>query len=219
MRGTVEVALRRPRSVEAYRETLEITEAEIRRMCRLVEELLALSRADAGQFTIERAPCDLAQIAHQAVAAHAAAAGTAGVQLTLDAPVPLMVCGDRDRLRQVIENLLDNALRYALPGSPVTVTAERDGTDARLSVQDHGPGLSLEDQQRVFDRFYRADRSRSRQSGGLGLGLAIARAIVEAHQGDIQVQSEPGQGTTFAFVLPVILPVEGLAPTVSGSAI
>jgi two-component system, OmpR family, sensor kinase len=219
MRGTVEVALRRPRSAGEYREVLETTQTEIRRMCRLVEELLALTRADAGQFTTNRAPCDLAQIVQQAVAAHTAAAGTAGVQLSLDAAAPVMVNGDRDRLRQVLDNLLDNAFRYAPAGTAVTVTVQRDGADARLSVQDLGPGLSAEDQQRVFDRFYRADRSRSRQSGGLGLGLAIAKAIVGAHQGKIWVRSEPGQGTVFAVLLPASWPVEPLAASVSGSMI
>ena len=202
MRGTVEVALRRPRSSEEYREVLETTQREIQRMCRLVEDLLALSRADAGQFSIDRAPCDLAQIAHQAVAAHAVAAGTVGVQLSLDAAAPVMLYGDRDRLRQIIDNLLDNALQYAPAGSVVTVTAGSDGADARLWVQDDGPGLSAEDQQRVFDRFYRADRSRSRQSGGLGLGLAIVKAIVEAHGGEIRVQSQPGKATRFSVILP-----------------
>jgi signal transduction histidine kinase len=131
----------------------------------------------------------------------------------------VMVNGDRDRLWQVLDNLLDNALRYAPAGTAVTVTVQQDGADARLSVQDLGPGLSAEDQQRVFDRFYRADRSRSRQSGGLGLGLAIAKAIVGAHQGKIWVRSEPGQGTVFAVLLPAAWPVEPLAASVSGSMI
>ena len=110
---------------------------------------------------------------------------------------------DADRLREVIDNLLDNALRYAPPGSAVVVSVRRKGDRARLSVQDSGPGLSLDEQAHVFDRFYRADRSRARQSGGTGLGLSIARAILEAHRGRLSVRSAPGEGSTFLFDLPV----------------
>jgi len=206
LRGTVEVTLRRPRAPEDYRQALETSRVEIERICRLVEDLLTLSRVDAGQFVIEPAPCDLVRMALDAAAALAARADAAGVRLCVEADAPVVVCGDRDRLRQVLDNLLDNALRHAPAGSAVVITAQRDGAQARLTVRDQGPGLSLEDQPRIFERFYRADRSRSRQSGGLGLGLAIARAIAEAHQGDLSVESHPGQGATFSLRLPA--PVE-----------
>lgn len=203
LRGTVEVALRRPRSAEEYRDALGVSLREIERLSRIVTDLLTLSRADAGQFHLNAGVCDLSQIARQSVAACAARAESAGVALHLDAALSLPVQGDSDRLREVLDNLLDNALRYAPAPSRVTVTARREGDTACLTVQDAGEGLAEEQQAQVFDRFYRADPSRARQSGGMGLGLAIARAIVEAHHGHIGVQSSPGLGAAFTVCLPI----------------
>lgn len=203
VRGTIEVALRRPRSGDEYRETLAASLAEIERLSRLVNSLLTLSRADAGQLPFTFAPCQLAAVAEDAVKAHASRAAERDVRLDLAAPEPLEVLADADRLREVIDNLVDNALRYAPPGSAVGVSVRREGDRARLSVQDSGPGLSLGEQAHVFDRFYRADRSRARHSGGTGLGLSIAQAIVGAHRGQLSVQSAPGRGCTFLVDLPV----------------
>jgi two-component system OmpR family sensor kinase len=203
LRGTVEVALRRPRCADEYKETLGVALTEIERLCRLVDDLLTLSRADAGQFRLDCAPCSLLQIGRQAVTACAARARRANVNLSIEAEEDAPVRGDADRLRQVVDNLLDNAVRHAPPGSTVQVSVSCEGEKARLSVADSGPGLTPEDRERIFDRFYRADRSRARHSGGQGLGLAIARTIVEAHQGTLTVESEPGLGATFSVILPV----------------
>ena len=203
VRGTIEVALRRPRSEHEYRETLAASLAEIERLSRLVNSLLTLSRADAGQLPFTFAPCQLAAIAEDAVKAHASRAAERDVRLDLAAPEPLDVLADADRLREVIDNLIDNALRYSPPGSAVVVSVRREGDRARLSVQDSGPGLSPDEQTHVFDRFYRADRSRARHSGGTGLGLSIAKAIVGAHRGTLSVLSAPGRGCTFLVDLPV----------------
>lgn len=203
LRGTVEVALRRPREAADYRETLEQCHAEIERLCRLVEDLLVLSRADAGQLAMRSVPCDLAALASAAVRAHGARADQAGVALTLDAAAAAPVWGDADRLRGVLDNLLDNALRHAPRGTPVRVAVRRDDGQAVVSVRDRGPGLSAEQQAHVFDRFYRAQAARDRDSGGAGLGLAIAKIIAEAHGGRLTVASEPGAGATFALSLPV----------------
>ncbi|MFN8644159.1 MAG: HAMP domain-containing sensor histidine kinase [Candidatus Binatia bacterium] len=204
LRGTVEVALRRPRDAADYRQTLAECHAEIERLCRLVEDLLALSRADAGQLPIHWAPCDLAALAGAAARAHAARAEQAGVTLALDAPAAgLPVRGDADRLRGVLDNLLDNALRHAPRGTAVRVTLRRDDGRAVVSVCDRGPGLTPDQQAHVFDRFYRADAARDRHSGGAGLGLAIARVVSEAHGGELTVRSEPGAGATFALRLPL----------------
>lgn len=201
LRGTVEVALRQPRSVPEYQETLRITLVEAERLSRLVNELLMLSRVDAKEFTLDLAPCDLSEIAAASATAHTARSQDRGVRLRLEAqPAPLL--GDRHRLREVVDNLLDNAIRYAPAGSEVRVQTYRAGGDAVLSVHDAGPGLSLADQLHIFDRFYRADGSRARDSGGLGLGLAIAKAIVEAHGGQLTVQSEPGRGSCFSVRAP-----------------
>jgi two-component system, OmpR family, sensor kinase len=205
LRGTVEVALRRPRTSEEYRETLETSLTEIDRLCRLVDDLLTLTRADAGQLRVDRQLCDLAQIAEVAVYMHGARAEAEGVELKLSAPAPLPVEGDVDRLRQVIDNLLDNALRYAPPRSAVEVVASREDGRALVSVHDCGAGLTAEDRAHVFDRFYRADSSRARHSGGLGLGLTIAKAVADAHAGELKVDSEVGNGSTFSLSLPLSL--------------
>lgn len=202
LRGTVEVALRRDRSSDEYQETLTVALAEIERLSRLVNDLLTLSRFDTGQGALTAAPCDVAQLVHESVAVHRPRAEEKQVQLLLDAAAPVQVTGDADRLREVIDNLLDNALRYAPPRSAVNVAVGEDRGGVRVSVQDAGPGLSPEDQARVFERFYRADGSRARASGGLGLGLAIANAIAQAHHGRLSVQSAPGRGATFALHLP-----------------
>jgi two-component system OmpR family sensor kinase len=202
LRGTIEVTLRRPRSVAEYQEALTIAAREIERLSRLANDLLTLSRIDAGQPTCQPAPCDLGAVARDAIVACADRALSRRVELSLRAPAPVPIVGDPDRLRQVFDNLLDNGLRYAPEGSTVTVTTEaRDGAVV-LAVADAGPGLTAEQQTRVFDRFYRADDSRARSSGGHGLGLPIAKAIVEAHHGTLTVQSTQGGGCTFVVMLP-----------------
>jgi two-component system, OmpR family, sensor kinase len=201
LRGTVEVALRRPRLTEEYREALTVALTEAERLSRLVDDLLMLSRADARQFVLDVQACDLADIARDAVTALAARGQEKGVQLRLDAQ-PTAVVGDPHRLRQAVDNLLGTALRYAPVASEVIVTTGQRNGHALLSVQDAGPGLSAEEQARIFDRFYRTDLSRGRDSGGLGLGLPIAKAIIEAHHGRVAVQSRPGEGCLFNVRLP-----------------
>ena len=201
LRGALEVALRRPRSAAEYRETLEISLREVERLARLVDDLLLLERADAGQVIRQSSRCDLSSVAADAVTAHAPRAAEKHLQLTIDTPEATVVRGDPDRLRRVVDNLLDNALRYAPAGSSLSVSVRRDDREARLAVRDEGPGLSPEAQAHVFDRFYRADESRARESGGLGLGLAIAKAIVDAHHGRLSVESRLGHGATFTMRL------------------
>jgi two-component system OmpR family sensor kinase len=202
LRGTIEVALRRPRSPDEYRQTLTACLAEIARLARLVQGLLTLSRADAGVMTLARISCDLTAIARDSVVAHTSRAELLGVCLRLDAPASLPLDGDPDRLREVVDNLLDNGLRHAPRGSEIVVRAVADDGRLRVSVTDAGPGLSPETRSHVFERFYRADGGRDRASGGLGLGLSIAKAIAEAHGGQLTVDSVPGTATTFALILP-----------------
>ena len=215
VRGTIEVALRRARSAAEYRETLADALAEIERLSRLVNALLTLSRADAGQLPFAFAPCQLAAVAEGAVKAHASRAAERDVRLALAVPEPFEVLADADRIRAVIDNLLDNALRYAPAGSVVAVSVRRADDRACVSVQDAGPGLSLDEQAHVFDRFYRADRARARNSGGMGLGLSIAKVIVDAHRGRLTVESAPGRGSTFTVDLP-IAPLDDAAPATHG---
>jgi two-component system OmpR family sensor kinase len=203
LRGTVEVALRRTRPAEEYQEALTVALTEAERLSRLVDDLLMLSRVDARQFALEVRGCDLSDIARNAVTALAARGQEKGVHLRLDAQ-PAAVAGDAHRLRQAVDNLLGNALRYAPAGSEVVVTTRQGNGHVSLSVQDAGPGLSPEEQAHIFDRFYRVDVSRARHSGGLGLGLTIAKAIIDAHHGQVSVQSKPGEGCLFSVLLPAV---------------
>jgi two-component system OmpR family sensor kinase len=203
VRGTVEVTLRRPRTADDYRETLESLLPEIERLSRLVNDLLTLSRADAGGLSIAPSRCNLRQVAQSSVSAHQGRAAGRGIILDLNAPEAVCVEADFDRLRQVLDNLLDNAFRYAPNESIISIRVGRDEAQAWISVHDDGPGVPLADQPRVFDRFYRTDESRSRHSGGLGLGLAIARAIMTAHHGSIHLDSRTGSGATFTLTMPL----------------
>jgi two-component system, OmpR family, sensor kinase len=173
---------------------------EAARMGRLVEDLLLLAH-----FDVDR-PLDLQRVDLASVAAQAAGAAHArqpGRPLTVAAAEPVIVSADAGRIRQAIDNLLDNALQHTPPGAPVTVTVAATNGQAQLRVADAGPGLSAGQAVRVFDRFYRTDRARSRASGGAGLGLSIAAALVAAHGGTITVDSRPGRGATFAVRLPL----------------
>lgn len=189
------------RSAEDYREALTIALDEAERLSRLVNDLLTLSRGDAHQFSLDVTPCDLAEIAEAAVTAHLALARGKGVEIRLDAQ-PARVLGDTHRLREVADNLLDNALRHAPAGSEVVVRTFGQDREAVLSVRDSGPGLPAEHRAHVFERFYRVDSARARDAGGLGLGLPIAKAIVEAHHGRIDLDSGPGAGCLFSVHLP-----------------
>ena len=187
-------------------DNLALVHEETLLLGRLVEDLRTLSLAEAGQLTLNCVPTDLSDLARQTVAAFEPLADAEGVQLEADLPPqPLLVTADPSRMRQVLGNLLSNALRHVPEGnngSPrVTVALSDLGETARLRVTDNGPGLSKEAQQQIFDRFWRADGARSRDKGGSGLGLAICRAIMDAHNGRIWVESTPGLGTTFIIEL------------------
>ncbi|HZD64958.1 MAG TPA: HAMP domain-containing sensor histidine kinase [Acidimicrobiales bacterium] len=174
-------------------------EAESIRMGGLVEDLLLLARLDQGR-PLARAPVDLAVVAADAVADARATDHERPIDLRAGSPVP--VVGDEARLRQVAANLLANARQHTPAGTPVAVAARIEGDQAVLEVADQGPGLDPRDAARVFERFYRADASRSRDRGGAGLGLSIVAAITEAHGGRATLETAPGQGTVVAVVLP-----------------
>jgi two-component system OmpR family sensor kinase len=166
----------------------------------LVEDLLLLARLDQGR-PLERRRVDFAALVADAV--EDARAADPERRLELSSEHPLVLAGDELRLRQVVGNLIDNARTHTPPGSPVSVRLTGSNGTAVLEVVDHGPGISPEQADRIFERFYRGDPSRSRSSGGSGLGLSIASAIVQAHGGDIAVKSTPGEGATFVVTLPV----------------
>jgi two-component system, OmpR family, sensor kinase len=196
-----QTALNRERTAPEYRETVEACRRAAQRMRRLIESLLALARLDAGQEPMKRLDFDLSQTAGDGVELVRPLADERGVKIICDLP-PLKVVGDSERIAQVITNLLTNAIQYNRDGGEVRVKLERQDGFAILMVGDTGPGISAEDLPHVFERFYRADKSRS--TGGNGLGLSISRAIVEAHGGTIEVASEENVGTTFTVRLPTI---------------
>jgi two-component system, OmpR family, sensor kinase len=195
-----QTALNRERTAPEYRETVEACRRAAQRMRRLIESLLALARLDAGQEPMKRLDFDLAQTAGDGVELVRPLADERGVKIIPVLP-PLKVVGDSERIAQVITNLLTNAIQYNRDGGEVRVKLERQNGFAILMVGDTGRGISAEDLPHVFERFYRADQSRS--TGGNGLGLSISRAIVEAHGGTIEVSSEEAAGTTFTVRLPL----------------
>jgi heavy metal sensor kinase len=175
---------------------------EVARLEHLVSGLLVLSRLDAGEVQREWLDVDLVQLTASTVEQMRLMAEDRGIQLELATAAPLIVRGDRGRLKQVIVNLLDNAIRFTPRGGTVTLRTGKSGADVVLEVVDTGIGIPAAALARVFDRFYRVDEARSRDDGGAGLGLSIARSICLAHGGQIEVHSEVGHGSCFRLRLP-----------------
>jgi heavy metal sensor kinase len=198
-----QTTLNRERSTTEYRATVEACHRAAQRMRRLIESLLELARLDAGQEPMKRMPFDLAQTARDGVELVRSLAAERGLKIQADLP-PLDCVGDAERLTQVVTNLLTNAIQYNKPGGEVRIATRRQNGTAILTVADTGRGIAAEDLPRVFERFYRGDKSRAVLNGNSGLGLAISKAIVEAHGGTIEVSSQPGTGTTFTVVLPAV---------------
>jgi two-component system OmpR family sensor kinase len=174
-------------------------------MGRLVEDLLMLARLDSDR-PLERRHVDLASIAAQAV--QAARIVHPGRPITLLADDPVIVYADTERLRQVIDNLVGNAMQHTPPRSPVTVSVTSTTGLGEIVVADNGPGMTAAQAARVFERFYRTDDARTRASGGTGLGLSIAASLAAAHGGDITVDTQPGQGAAFHLRLPLAARME-----------
>ena len=186
-------------------------ERNARRMQRLVDDSLDLTRFRAGNVHLQLRRFDAVELARSVIAARAAI-GVAE-RLRLEAPsAPVWVFGDRRRLDQALDNLVSNALKYSPDTEPVTIAVEAAGDDVRWMVTDHGIGIPDEDRARLFERFFvgRSDRSAARD--GVGLGLPIVLAIVGAHDGRIDVDSAPGRGSRFTIVVPAAGPQEGMEP-------
>jgi signal transduction histidine kinase len=189
--------------VETTPERLAALHTQVRLLSRLVDDLRDLSLAQAGRLVLDRRPADLAAMVQDALAALLPYAGERKVALRTEVAAGLPRARlDRDRMLQVIHNLLDNAIRHTPAGGEVTVGLAPEADGLRLWVRDDGPGIPPEEAERVFDRFYRLDASRTRASGGTGLGLAIVRSLVEAHGGRVWVESRPTAGSTFVVSLP-----------------
>lgn len=184
----------------------ELTELhdEVGRLNRMIEDLRTLSLGDAGELPIIKQPVDVRQLLGTIVTRYTALAESNDIQLVFDdAAHPLIVYADGDKLQQAIRNLLENALHYTPEGGRVRITAVQDDSHAKVSIIDTGSGIQPEEIERLFDRFYRGDRSRNRNSGGSGLGLAIVMQIAELHGGSVNVVSPDGAGAIFTIKLPL----------------
>jgi signal transduction histidine kinase len=209
MQSAAEVALRNPREPEQYRRVLEDVLEEVGYLTRLSERLLFLCRGDAGLLRPERRPVALDGVVRDVVEHMRVVAGERGLTLDPGDLGPCPVRGDEGLLRRLLFNLLDNAIKYTPAGGSVTVRGECSGGRVRVVVADTGVGISAEHLPHVFERFYRADPARGRETEGTGLGLAISRAIVHSHGGDLRVESAPGRGTSVTLLLPADAPAPG----------
>ena len=200
VRTAAQVALRRERGDLEYRDALSQILDESTRMTGLIESLMTLARVDSGAETLNIATTDITVLVAEACRRSEPLAAAKPIELERaipDGPVP--VDADTNALQRLVVILIDNAIKYTAPGGRVRVAVESKAEDVIVSVQDTGIGISEEDRSLIFDRFYRADKARSREAGGAGLGLSIARWIADAHRGSIQVDSAPGKGSTFHF--------------------
>jgi signal transduction histidine kinase len=228
LKGEIEVALRSPRDPAEYQRVLTSVLEEVESMARLVDDLLLLSRADAGALRWEMEAVELDRLVEEVAKEGEILARGKQVRVSIQALEPLIVQGDGQRLKQLLRNLVDNGIKYTPPGGHVALLLRRvDWSNrqmvdsakpvdqltprpidsavewAEIVVQDTGIGIPPEGLPRIFERFYRVDPARSREAGGAGLGLCIAKTIAEAHGGRIEVQSTPGAGSTFTLVLPL----------------
>jgi heavy metal sensor kinase len=203
MRSVGEIGLRGKREPAAYREIIGSMLEEVDRLSLLVDRLLTLSRADMGESMLARDRVNLAELAEEVTAQLDVLAEEKQQSLNVEIVGTSSCIGDRMVLRQALLNLVDNAIKYSPAGGRITVrvSTSAEGT-AVLDVSDTGPGIPAEQQQRVFDRFYRVDSSRSREHGGTGLGLSIARWAVEVNGGQLTLENSNGPGATFRITLP-----------------
>ncbi|HOW96713.1 MAG TPA: ATP-binding protein [Kiritimatiellia bacterium] len=196
-----QATLARERTPGEYRAALETCQNTARQMRRLIQSLLSLARFDAGQVRLERAPCDLAQLAQTGADFVRPLAEIKGIGITCDFTSAPAV-GDADRLVQMLVNILTNAVDYSRPGGEIRISTRPDSNAASLSVSDTGEGIPEEDQPHLFERFYRGDKARADTGSHAGLGLAICKAIADAHGGRIEISSRPGAGTTVTMRIP-----------------
>jgi two-component system phosphate regulon sensor histidine kinase PhoR len=185
------------------------------RMSELISDISDLSAIESGQVKLEPRPVRLRSILSDVLSLAEARRGTTGVAVSVTVPDELLVMADRTRLEQILYNLVDNAIKFNRAEGRVTITTEQQNGRAAIHIEDTGVGIAAQDLPRVFERLYRADKSRSRRTEGTGLGLAIVKHLVQAHGGEITVKSELGRGSRFTFTLPLAPPQD--APSVSAN--
>ena len=203
IKGQIDVSLQKEREAESYREVLQTVNNEVDRLIRVAASLLTLTRADTGKIPLTFEALNVSELLSGVLEQVRPAAVEKSVELSLDPGPPATIHADEDLLLQLLLNLLDNAIKYTLASGRVQAgwNVKEDGIE--LWVRDTGIGIADEHIPHIFDRFYRVDKARSRNEGGVGLGLAISQWIVEAHGGSIRVESTPDSGTTFTVQLPI----------------
>lgn len=222
LKGEVEVMLRKERTSQEYQQTLKSNLEEINRMSQIVEDLLLLSKADTGEIQLHRKQINLTAILAEVVAQMDLLARSNKIYLCAsNHQQDFHIFGDALRIRELFMNLIENGIKYTEEGGSITITLQEDSSPLReasellesvrdrfvkIIVSDTGIGIAEEDHERIFNRFFRVDKARSREQGGSGLGLSICKWIVEAHQGEIKVESELGKGSCFIVRLPLSSP-------------
>ncbi len=219
LKGEVEVALRKKRTLDEYEQILESNLEEIDRMSKIVEDLLLLSKADIGEIRLNREDIHLTRFISGLTEQMKILAQPKNIRIEIsNHQNEIHVFGDTLRMRELFINLIENGIKYTEAGGSILITLTKEtggsvnpltpkekkaATFAKIIVADTGIGIAKEDQEKIFNRFFRVDKARSREQGGSGLGLSICKWIVEAHQGEITVESEPGKGSSFIVRLPL----------------
>jgi heavy metal sensor kinase len=204
IRTSAELALRRPRTEEEYRETLSRILATSEETTHLIENLLTLARADAGASDLHFEDIDLVPHLERIAAEAGILAASKGIQVSSElAAVPVRVSGDPAAIERLLLIVVENAVKYTHSGGKIALNLSNGSENARIEIRDSGIGISGKDLPHIFERFYRADQARSRETGGSGLGLAIARWIVDLHGGLIEAESTCGNGSVFRITLPL----------------
>ncbi|MBP2652718.1 MAG: integral rane sensor signal transduction histidine kinase [Firmicutes bacterium] len=202
--SNAELMLRHPeRTIEQERNRIDTIIEESTRMTKLIANLLTLARTDANKAELHLEPVNISKIIAEAVARFRPMEEIKGISLNVMANPNLELLADKERLHQLVVILLDNAFKYTSQGGQIRIYCSRADKSILISVEDTGSGIVPEHLPKIFDRFFRGDKARSRESGGTGLGLAIAKWIVEKHKGKIVVESEPGKGSRFTIYLPM----------------
>jgi len=202
LRGEAEIALLHGESPEDFRRVLSSQLEEFQKLTRLIDQLLMLARAEAGEFHLERVPVLLVPLLKYIVETLTLLSDEKGVVLKLESDPGIVVRGDKEWLERALLNLLDNAIKYTQAGGRVTVRTSKEQPGVRIEVEDTGAGIPPEALPHIFERFYRADPARDKAVEGVGLGLSLVKWIVEEHGGSIEAASKTGEGALFTIVLP-----------------
>jgi len=202
LRGNLEVALRKDRSPQEYKETIAEALGEAEHLSHLTQDLLLLAQTDASQLKLIVQAVDLKPFLEEVSAQTAPLLEEKNIKMAL-LPFPAgKAYFDPDRIKQLLFNLIDNAVKYGVPNGEIVLGAEVAGNYIKLTVRDNGIGIPIGEQQKIFERFYRVDKARSREQGGAGLGLSIVQWITNAHGGTILLESQENKGTVFTVTLP-----------------